>query len=566
MLCIKSFYRLTTKIIKIYFISVTVLTFGIVGLCYSQNQAGVASAHSKATNAGINILKVGGNAFDAAVAVASTLSVVEPFGSGIGGGGFFLLYLADTDKYVFIDAREMAPALSSGKMFNDVNGNYSRALALDSPLSSGIPGLPAALSHIAKFYGSLDLNVTMRESIEIAREGFRVSERYRRMAGFRLECLKSNREASKIFLSKLKVPPLNYLIKQPELAETLASISRDGSIFYTGKIAEEMVESVKQQGGIWSLDDLKNYVLKERKPIIEDIDGLRLVSAPPPSSGGIVLAQALKILENYELSNYKKSDRIHLIVEAMKKGYQDRAIYLGDPDFNNIDQKKLLSLEHIDALGRDISLNVASNTENFWEQHKIKGDQTTHFSIIDGKGNIASVTLSINYPFGSCFVAGNTGVLLNNEMDDFSVDSGTPNAYGLVGLKPNSIEPRKRPLSSMTPTIVDSKLSKAVLGTPGGSRIISMVLLSILEYRDGFKPDTWVSIPRYHHQFLPNKIQFEKGAFSFELKKQLIKKGHELKELNRLYGNMQAILLDKNSGKVWVASDPRGEGSALLLK
>ena len=200
------------------------------------------------------------------------------------------------------------------------------------------------------------------------------------------------------------------------------------------------------------------------------------------------------------------------------------------------------------------------------EQRRAKGEQTTHFSIIDAAGNIASVTLSINYPFGSCFIAGNTGVLLNNEMDDFSVDAGTPNAYGLQGLKPNFIEPGKRPLSSMTPTIVEDKLSKAILGTPGGSRIISMVLLAILEYRKGLKPDSWVSVPRYHHQFLPNIVQLEKGAFNSKLKRQLSKKGHKLKELNRSYGNMQAILLEKKSGKIWVASDPRGEGSAILLE
>ena len=552
--------------IKKYLITIIILSLGTVGLCYSQNQAGVASAHPKATDAGLNILKMGGNSFDAAIAVASTLSVVEPFGSGIGGGGFFLLYLADADKYVFIDAREMAPALSNGEMFDDANGDYSRAKALDSPLAAAIPGLPAALSHIAKRYGKLDLDVTMRDSIRIAKDGFRVSERYRRMAGYRLECLKNNKEASNIFLSKLEVPPLDHLIIQPDLANTLSSISRDSSSFYSGKIAKEMVRSVNKNGGIWSKNDLKSYVLKERIPIIESIGGLRLVSAPPPSSGGIVLAQSLKILENYELSNFKKTDKVHLIVEALKKGYKDRAIYLGDPDFNKIDQKKLLSSDYINKLRREISLDVASASENLSEQGRAKGEQTTHFSIIDAAGNIASVTLSINYPFGSCFIAGNTGVLLNNEMDDFSVDAGTPNAYGLQGLKPNFIEPGKRPLSSMTPTIVEDKLSKAILGTPGGSRIISMVLLAILEYRKGLKPDSWVSVPRYHHQFLPNIVQLEKGAFNSKLKRQLLKKGHKLKELNRSYGNMQAILLEKKSGKIWVASDPRGEGSAILLE
>ncbi len=552
--------------IKKYLISIAILSLGIVGLCYPQNQAGVASAHPKATDVGLSILNNGGNAFDAAIAVASTLSVVEPFGSGIGGGGFFLLYLANLDKYVFIDAREIAPELSNGEMFDDANGNYSRAKALDSPLAAAIPGLPAALSHIAQLYGSLDLDVTMRDSIKIAKDGFKVSERYRRMASYRLECLKNNREASRIFLSKFEVPPLGQLIKQPDLADTLSSISRGSSSFYSGKIAEEMVASVNKNGGIWSLDDLKNYVIKERTPIIEDIGGLRLVSAPPPSSGGIVLAQSLKILENYELSNYKKTDKVHLIIEAMKKGYKDRAVYLGDPDFSKIDHKKLLSPDYINELRREISLDVASATENLLEHGRTKGEQTTHFSIIDAEGNIASVTLSINYPFGSCFVAGNTGVLLNNEMDDFSVDAATPNAYGLQGLEPNFIEPRKRPLSSMTPTIVEDKLSKAILGTPGGSRIISMVLLSILEYREGLKPDSWVSVPRYHHQFLPNIIQFEKGAFSPQLTKQLLEKGHKLKELNRSYGNMQAILLEKESGKIWVSSDPRGEGSARMLE
>ena len=566
MYCLKNFYqsklRATTRT-SCYIVFLFLLTLNI---CYSKNQSGIASAHPMATMAGINVLEKGGNAFDAAIAVASTLAVVEPFGSGIGGGGFFLFYKASEDKYTFIDARETAPAFSNSKMFNDDTGNYSRKKALDSPLSAAIPGLPAALGYIAEFYGRLDLTSSMAESINIAKKGFPVTERYRRMAGFRLECLNQFDKSSDIFLDKMKVPQIGFKIKQPELANTLSLISKDSSKFYNGRIAEDLVAGVIEGGGLWQLTDLSNYSIKERQPVVEDFNEIRLISAPPPSSGGLILIQALKILENFELPNFSQGDRVHLIVESMKKGFRDRAKFLGDPDFNNIDVDGLISTEYIERLRQEISINSASSSENIVETKTLEGDQTTHFSIIDHEGNIASVTLSINYPFGSCFVAGKTGVLLNNEMDDFSISPATPNAYGLVGLKPNSIEANKRPLSSMTPTILDSVTNTAVLGTPGGSRIISMVLLSILEYINGKTPDAWVSVPRYHHQFIPNKIQFEKGAFSAELRKALIKKGHELKEINRLYGNMQALLLEKEDGKVTVASDPRGEGASLVLE
>lgn len=564
MYCLENFCQLEIKIIKKILILTSFLLL-LSNACYSKNQSGISSAHPKATNAGIDILKIDGNAFDAAIAVASTLSVVEPFGSGIGGGGFFLFYLANEDRHVFIDARETSPMLSNEQMFDDTNGNYSRSKALNSPISAAIPGLPAAMAHIAQKYGQLPLTVSMAESINIAQLGFKVSERYRRMARYRLECLKQFEDSSEIFLDNEQVPPLGFVIKQPSLAETLRVISIDPSEFYNGTIAEEMVASVNQSDGIWKLNDLKSYIVKEREPIIENFKGIKFVSAPPPSSGGIVLAQTLKILEDFDLSNFSESDRVHLIVEAMKKGYRDRAKYLGDPDFSSIDSERLLSSRYIDTLRQQISLVSASESEDLSIYKKSEGNQTTHFSILDSEGNIASVTLSINYPFGSCFVAGKTGVLLNNEMDDFSVGPGIPNAYGLVGLEPNSIEPNKRPLSSMTPTILESKKKKAVLGTPGGSRIISMVLLSTLEFIKGNEPKIWVSTPRYHHQFLPNKIQFEEGAFAPGLKKRLVAKGHKLQELNRLYGNMQSILLDKNNGEVTTASDPRGEGSSIVI-
>ncbi len=526
-------------------------------------KAAIASAHPLATEAGMKILKQGGNAFDAAVTVSAVLAVVEPYSSGIGGGGFWLLHREQDNKQIMIDGREMAPGKSHKDMYLDQVGKVVPRLSLDGALAAGIPGEIAALVHLSKNYGDLSLKKTLAPAIKIAEEGFSVTEHYQKMTAFRIEILRTYPSSAAIFLKDNQVPELGSLILQKDLASTLRSVSEKGANgFYGCEVAKKLVDGVQAANGIWSLEDLKNYKVVEREPIRSTYNGINIISAAPPSSGGIVLAQALNILEHKNLSKLTGVERKHLVVEAMRRAYADRAEYMGDPDFVTIPEKlikksyaslKVASIKHDQA-----SLSASLNKEI----PRTKGTDTTHFSILDREGNRVSATLSINYPFGSGFVVPGTGVLLNDEMDDFAIQSNTPNVYGLVGNKANEVAPGKRPLSSMSPTFLETKSKVAILGTPGGSRIISMVLLGILDFAEGNDPESWVSLPRYHHQYLPDEIQYEKGAFSEKEKQQLEKFGHQLKEKTRQYGNMQAIVLDQQTKQVKAASDPRGEGSS----
>jgi gamma-glutamyltranspeptidase/glutathione hydrolase len=362
------------------------------------------------------------------------------------------------------------------------------------------------------------------------------------------------------------VPEEGALIKQPALAETLESIAQHGADgFYKGEIAQRLVEGVRAAGGIWSLQDLASYRVVERQPVVGRYRGLKITSAAPPSSGGIALMTMLNILQGFDLQAQDESTRTHLMVEAMRRAYRDRAEYLGDPDYIDIPVVGLTHPWYATGLARDIQLNHASRSVGNHSQTQ-EGQDTTHFSILDNEGNRVAATLSINYPFGSGFVVPGTGVLLNDEMDDFSASPGVPNVYGLVGGEANAIAGGKRMLSSMSPTFVEDDRRVAILGTPGGSRIITMVLLGILEMADGKGPAHWVEKPRFHHQYLPDVIQFEPGAFSDSLKQQLTEKGHILKPLERRFGNMQAVLWDKQAGRVEAASDPRGLGFAHVVK
>lgn len=315
------------------------------------------------------------------------------------------------------------------------------------------------------------------------------------------------------------------------------------------------------------MQDLAHYHVIEREPVVSKYKNLRIVSAPPPSSGGIVLAQILSILEKFDLDIIGDIERKHIIIEAMRRGYRDRAAYLGDPDFINIPEQRLLDKDYIEGLAISIDPQRATPSSVLGDipVSQRAGTQTTHFSVIDEEGNRVSATLSINLPFGSGFVIPGTGVLLNNEMDDFSAKASVPNAYGLVSDQVNAIEAGKRPLSSMSPTFIETDARVGILGTPGGSRIISMVLLGILDFADGNLPNSWVSVPRYHHQYLPDEVQFEKGGLGFLQQRALEKRGHVLNEKDRRYGNMQAILWDKNNNKLFAASDPRGEGKAVVI-
>jgi gamma-glutamyltranspeptidase/glutathione hydrolase len=528
--------------------------------------AAIASAHPTATAAGREILEAGGNAFDAAIAVAAALAVVEPYSSGVGGGAFFLLHRAADRKQTMIDAREEAPAAASRDMYLDESGEFVRDRALNGPLAAGIPGMPAGLVHLADNYGRLPLKRSLAPAIRLATEGFAVGLRYNRMARFRATVFNRQPHAAKIFLGEDGSPDVGDTIKQPDLAKTLRDLGQQGMPgFYTGDLAARLVAGVRAAGGIWTLDDLANYRVVERDPIVFNYAGVRVISAPPPSSGGVVLAEAFHILSEFDLEAVDENTRRHVVIEAMRRAYRDRAEYLGDPDHVEIPLAKLISPAYGKGLASDLSTTKATPSSNLRALEAEKGRDTTHFSVLDDEGNRVAATLSVNYPFGAAFVPPNTGVLLNNEMDDFSAAPLTPNVYGLVGVGANAIAPGKRPLSSMTPTFLETADKVGILGTPGGSRIISMVLVGILEFVAGRKPDAWVAAKRYHHQYLPDEVHFELGGLSNDAQQDLERRGHKLKESSRNYGNMHAILWNRLTQEVDAASDPRGEGEAAVF-
>jgi gamma-glutamyltranspeptidase/glutathione hydrolase len=524
-------------------------------------QAAIATAHPLATEAGHRILQQGGNAFDAAVAVSAVLAVVEPYSSGIGGGGFWLLHRASDGFQTMVDGRERAPLAAHRALYLGAAGKVIPELSINGPLAAGIPGEPAALAHISERYGRLPLKQALAPAIRLAREGFAVDEHYRRMAGWRLEALRTDAAAAGVFLKQGELPEAGHRLRQPDLADTLQRLADQGAAgFYTGELAERLVAGVKAAGGIWSSEDLRRYRVIEREPLHGDYGALRITGAAPPSSGGVALITMLNILQGFDLPSVEEPRRTHLIVEAMRRAYRDRADYLGDPDYVEVPLEALIHPWYAAGLARDIQMNKAG--ASIGGSAREQGRDTTHFSILDKEGNRVAATLSINYPFGSCFMVAGTGVLLNDEMDDFSASPGVPNVYGLVGGEANAIAGGKRMLSSMSPTFVEDGDRVAILGTPGGSRIISMVLLGILEMAEGKGPQAWVERPRFHHQYLPDRIEFEPDAFSEKLRRQLAAMGHELKPLDHRYGNMQAILWDKRSGRVTAASDSRGIGNA----
>lgn len=529
--------------------------------------AAIASAQPMATEAGFMILNQGGNAFDAAVAVTAALAVVEPASSGLGGGGFWLIYRALDGKYTMVDGREKAPALAHRRMYLDGEGNVIKGESLNGPLAAGIPGIPAGIVFLANNYGRLPLAQSLAPAIRYAEQGFKVTPRYRGMMSFRQDALKANPAAAAIFLDKNTVPAEGYRIVQKDLAGALKLIAEQGHDgFYYGKLAQQLVTDVRNHGGIWSLDDLAGYKVVEREPIASEYRGIRIISGAPPSSG-VVISETLNILENFDLDAMDRAGREHHVIEAMRRAYRDRAVYLGDPDFVDIPVNKLLDKVYAEAMALTINPTRATPSAELSDTPGLEqaGMTTTHFSVIDAQGNRVAATLSINIPFGSGFVPAGTGILLNDEMDDFSIKRMTPNAYGLIGNDANSVQPGKRPLSSMSPTFLETDDRVAILGTPGGSRIISMIILAILDFSAGNGPESWVSVPRYHHQYLPDVVSFERPAFTQEDQIKLIGYGHKLSGRSRPWGNMQAIQWDKKQGRVSAASDPRGEGEARVI-
>jgi gamma-glutamyltranspeptidase/glutathione hydrolase len=553
-------------------ITVIVLLFSINLNVLAENanlqktQAGLSTAHPLATDAGNDILLKGGNAFDAAVAISAVLAVVEPYSSGIGGGGFWLLHTAKNKQVIMLDGRETAPGKATADMYLDEAGKVIPKLSIDGALAAGIPGEPAALVWLAENKGKLPLSVTLQAAIDIARDGFEVDNYYLKMLGFRIDAIRMSPASSKIFLHNNELPKVGSLIIQQDLAQTLALLASKGrSGFYQGAVADKLITGVQNAGGIWTKEDLKNYRVKIRRPIEAEYKGMRITSAALPSSGGIVMSEIFNILAAYDLHRLDKTTQIHLIAEAMRRGYRDRAEYMGDADFVKVPVQRLIDPVYADGLRQSIRKDKATPSDSLaptWKDQS-NGTDTTHFSVIDKDGNRVAATLSINYPFGSGFTATGTGVLLNDEMDDFSAKPGTPNVYGLVGAKANAIEPNKRMLSSMSPTFLETKNSLAIIGTPGGSRIITMVVLGALGFYEGKSAQEIVDMPRYHHQYLPDRIQYEAGAFDSETINTLEALGHKTSAHKSTWGNMHIVIQDKRTGKISAAADKRGLGKAL---
>ena len=531
------------------------------------HKAAIASAYPLASQAGQEILAAGGNAFDAAVAVSAALAVVEPSSSGLGGGGFYLLHRQSDGYETMLDAREKAPGAASRDMYLDKAGNAIDNASIAGALAAAIPGEPAAFEYLARKYGKLSLKQSLQPAIRLGRDGFPLYARLQGGIRYKQKILARSADAAKAFLTADGgVPEVGAVIKQPDLANTLEAIANQGANgFYAGRVAAALVAGVRADGGIWTLQDLAAYRVVERRPLIGEYHGARIVSASPPSSGGIAVLDALNILSGFDLHRFDSATAKHLVIEAMRRAYRDRAIYLGDPDFVKMPLAQLSSPDY--AAGQRSSIRtdkaMPSSMLPGIESEPV-GMQTTHFSVLDADGNRVAATISINLFFGSGYMAPKTGVLLNDTMDDFSIKPGRPNEFGLVGATANAIAPNKRSLSSMAPTFVETPKGLMIVGSPGGSYIISMVLLGALNYLDGMNAADIVRYPHYHHQYLPDVVDYEAGALTDAEIKELQAMGHTLKVSGRQWGNMQVITWDFATGKVEAASDPRGEGEGLV--
>ena len=541
--------------------------------------AAIASGHSLATQAGMEILGKGGNAFDAAVAVSSTLAVVEPISSGLGGGGFFLLHDAKTGKDLMLDARETSPESATPEQFLDKNGNLDRDRSVNGPWSAGIPGLPAALVKLAREHGKLPLGDSLAPAIRVATDGFPVYARMARGYASRREVMDRYPGTREVYLRNGKPIAEGDIFKQPELAHTLQLLAANGfDGFYRGETGRKLLAGVKQAGGRWTAEELAGYTVKTREPIVFNYRGWKITTASPPSSGGIALASMLQILEPWDLNKMDQAHSTHLVVEAMRRAYRDRTFFLGDPDFVDIPQKVLTSRDYAQGLRATIHPEKATPSDLLsGNPTPLEDDETTHFSIIDSEGNRVGGTQTVNLLYGSGLIPAGTGVLLNNEMDDFALKPGTPNAFGVMGYAANAPAKGKRMLSSMTPTFMENDDKVVVIGTPGGSRIITMVLLGILGYDAGLDAQQVAALPRYHHQWLPDEISAETGAFSPEVAKQLQAMGHKVelpgdsaeggRGSSHVWGNLQTVEWDRRSNVLSGGSDPRNPvGSAEVRK
>ncbi|HEV7633336.1 MAG TPA: gamma-glutamyltransferase [Steroidobacteraceae bacterium] len=541
-----------------------VLCQAAVAADVAPGKAAIASAYPLATEAGLQVLRAGGNAFDAAVAVSAALAVVEPTGSGLAGGGMFLLHRASDGANIVIDAREVAPGAATRDMYLDKSGSPIRGLSTNTALAAGISGEPAGLGLLQSKYGKLPLAESLKPAIRLARDGFDLYPRLQAGLVFKKGQLGKSPEAAKIWLIKGEAAPVGTRIRQPQLARTLQTLAREGmASFYTGSIAKQMVDGVRELGGIWTAEDLANYKAIERAPIVGQYRGAKIISAPPPSSGGIALVEALNVLSGFEMQQLDDVTRKHVIVEAMRRMHRDRAVYLGDPAFTQVPVQELIDPHYAAGLRTSIRLDRATPSAMLaaTPESASAGMQTTHFSVLDKDGNRVAGTITLNTGWGTGLTVRGTGLILNNQMDDFSIKPGVPNVYGLIGASANEIAPGKRMLSSITPTFVESPRGFMIVGSPGGSYITGMVLLATLDWIDGKSAQQIVAAPRIHHQYQPDVLAYETAALTTEEVAELTRRGHKLRQAEG-WGNLQVVTYDAATGAVSAASDPRGVGTS----
>ncbi len=522
----------------------------------------VVSAHPLASEVGVKILREGGNAVDAAIATQLALAVVFPAAGNIGGGGFTVIHLKD-GKNITIDYREKAPGKAFRDMYLDSAGNPLLNLSQNGHLASGVPGTIAGLFECAK-YAKLPFKKLIQPAIDLAEKGYAITEDEASSLNHYQDDFKKYNSVMPVFVKDAKWKTGDTLI-QKDLANTLKRIRDNGQKgFYEGETAKLIVEEMKRGGGIISYDDLKNYQAKERDPIVFDYKGATVVTMPLPSSGGIILEQMLKMSEMNGLSKmqFETAESVNLMTEIERRCYADRAKFLGDPDFYKVPVKTLVSNDYLKKRMETFVPGKAGNSKDIIEGIIPESEETTHFNVLDSEGNAVSVTTTINGGYGSRTVVGGAGFFLNNEMDDFSVKPGVPNMFGAVGQEANAIQPQKRMLSSMTPTIVlkDNK-PWILVGTPGGTTIITSVYQTIVDIMDfNMTPQDAVNKPKFHHQWLPDVVYLEKG-FDENVKKQLEQMGYKI-EPRRSIGRTEVIMVNKD-GTMTAVADHRGDDAAV---
>jgi len=545
------------------FCFVALLGCGGVGMSNLYDNGAVATSSAIATEVGIGILNEGGTAVDAAIAVAFTLAVVHPEAGNIGGGGFAVVYDSETRAVRALDFRETAPAAASGDMYLDDTGAVIPGLSTHGALAVGVPGTVAGLHELWKKHGTMTWERLVQPVAELADTGFIVDEYLSRQITRHRDGLAAFESSAAIFLPGGRPLSTGDRLQIPDLAKTLYIISSEGPEgFYAGETADKLVATMAKHGGIITAEDLAGYEPIWRTAVRFEFDSLQIYSMPPPSSGGICLGQILKLLEEFDFSRLspKSPKYVHLFAEAARLAYADRAVHLGDPDFFDV-PTGFLDDAYLKGRRQLIDTLAAGNSDNVGEGVPgAESTETTHFSILDADGNAVSLTYTLNTGFGSKLVVDGAGFLLNNEMDDFTSKPGVPNTYGLIQGESNKIEPGKRMLSSMSPTIIMRDGEPVmVVGSPGGGRIITSVAQTIINVtRFGMDIDEAVNHPRFHHQYRPDMIYLEQDGYDINLKQALIGMGHNINECAP-YSDVQAILRDEN-GLISAASDLRGNG------